>query len=252
MADREPESVWIRAEAEDGSVVTITTTTALAPSVRERWPALGLRLLETDTGNDRDIDRGTDRDVGLHADLEVSLAHLDDLNRFESDLALFAMEHLAHLVAVHAALLVVDGVATIIPGPSHAGKSTLALAAADVGIHVVTDEYVLIDPTTGLVTGVPRPIRRRHDSGVERVPVARPTSPVPVALVAAVTWEGGATSVTEMPAAEIAMTLLANTVCARRRAEDSLAAALAVARSARGVTGSRGEARDTLTLLGLV
>lgn len=76
-------------------------------------------------------------------------------DRVESELALFAAERLENLVAVHAALILRQGRALLVPGPSYSGKSTLAVAAAAAGAAVLSDEYALVDPASGLVTDGP-------------------------------------------------------------------------------------------------
>lgn len=232
-------SVEVWGRAENGAIARIRTRRSLVHEVQDRWTPFGLEHTEP-------VDR---------CDLDLTVASSDDLDRLESDLALFTMEHLSRLVAVHAALLVVDGTGVVLPGPSFAGKSTLALAAAEAGVHVVSDEYTLVDPESGLVSGVTRPVRRRREGGVERVPCARPTAPVAVSLVAVLSFEGAGPSpspvagLSAISAGEIVMALLANTVCASVRPEDSLRAAVSVARTATGIGGTRGEAAGLVAAL---
>lgn len=88
----------------------------------------------------------------------------------EPELGLFAVTRLRRLVAVHAAVIVWNGRALIVPAASGGGKSILSIAAAAAGAGVLSDEYALIDPGTGLVTGWRRPVRRRRDDGsIERL-----------------------------------------------------------------------------------
>ncbi len=61
-------------------------------------------------------------------------------------------------LAVHAAAVGVDGNAVVIPGTSGAGKSTLAAWFVSHGNHYLTDEVVVIDPTTYEVAGFFRPL----------------------------------------------------------------------------------------------
>jgi hypothetical protein len=173
--------------------------------------------------------------------------------RIESELALFAAERLSGLVAIHAALVLEprSGRALLVPGPSGVGKSSLCVAAAAAGAMVLSDEFALADPATGLVTGWHRPVRvRRGDGGVERVDLAQASEPVPVGLVALVQFgEGGGDAWAPIGPAEAVVGLLANTVCARSRPDESLDAALAIARSAPAVAGTRGEANRAITAL---
>lgn len=67
----------------------------------------------------------------------------------------------SHFVLIHGALVDIEGAATLLLGGTHMGKSSLtALLVAD-GALYGTDEYVLMDPEDGTVTGVRRPIMLR-------------------------------------------------------------------------------------------
>jgi hypothetical protein len=135
------------------------------------------------------------------------------------------------------------------------GKSTLCVAAADAGARVLSDEYALVDLSTGLVTGWQRPVRVRLErGGVERRDIAVASEPVPVGLVAVLAFDGSAEpAIASITPAEAAIELMDNTVCARSRPDMSLDAALVVARSARSVKGSRAEAAVAISeLFGLL
>jgi HprK-related kinase A len=67
-------------------------------------------------------------------------------------------------VAVHAAVLERNGRAMILSGASGAGKSTLCAALALKGWRLFSDEFALIDPDTGLLTPLPRPIALKNAS----------------------------------------------------------------------------------------
>ena len=64
-------------------------------------------------------------------------------------MTLFAVQRLTSVVAVHSAVFAHDGRAIVVPAASGGGKSTLTMAAADADVKVLTDEYALIDQTTG-------------------------------------------------------------------------------------------------------
>ncbi|MFM2183543.1 MAG: hypothetical protein RJB61_1837 [Actinomycetota bacterium] len=186
----------------------------------------------------------------------------------ESALGLFAAEHLRELVAVHAAVLMTDGGAVLVPGASYSGKSTLCAAAVDAGVEVWGDEFALLH-RDGRVSGWPRPIRLRTASGIVRRPLNghglhggdgmhgahddRDSRPLPgparVALVAAVAYSSSGWSVTTSTAAEVVVDLLANAVPAARRPAESFTAAVAVSTSAVGVRGTRGEAAEAVERL---
>lgn len=229
--------------ADDGAVVEVAVHPGLADALDERWPPVGLARC--------------DRPVGPVAH-RVIVSAADQLgeprpgwDRVESDLALFSCERLAGLVAVHAAVIVRGGKALVVPGASGVGKSTLCVAAAAAGAEILTDEYALIDPTSGLVTGWRRRVRiRRAGGGVDRLDLAVESEPVQVGLLA---FLAHATSPepswAPITGAEAVLGLLANTVCAQSRPDEALDAALVVARTARAVAGSRGEAADAIVEL---
>lgn len=102
-----------------------------------------------------------DADSG-RAECRVSDAYLADAKRFRDDvldpLLLFLLTRNGR-VPVHAAGFVADGLAVLCAGPSGSGKSCLALAAAQAGHAVLSDDtvYVQLEPQLR-VWGIPRPI----------------------------------------------------------------------------------------------
>jgi HprK-related kinase A len=69
-----------------------------------------------------------------------------------------------HLVAVHAATLERDGVGLVMPALPGAGKSTLCAALANRGWRLLSDEFALVDPATGELLPVPRPVALKDRS----------------------------------------------------------------------------------------
>lgn len=63
---------------------------------------------------------------------------------------------------LHAAAVERDGRALVLTGESGAGKSTLAALLQPRGWRLLADEFVLIDPATGLVNPFPRPISLKN------------------------------------------------------------------------------------------
>lgn len=238
--------------ADDGSAIEVRTDRDDDAALDIRWPPMGLRR-SPDPGERvvRLVHAHTDPTSGeVHArvDGEPSPGGWD---RVESELALFAAERLTGLVAVHAAVVVGEQFALMVPGASGAGKSTLCVAAAEIGARVLTDEYALVDPATGLVTGWRRPVKIRQANGPsQRLELTVDCGPVAVGLVAIVLHDpAGITSWATMTASEATLGLLANTVCARSRPDESLDAALAIARRAPAVAGTRGEAAQVIVEL---
>ncbi|MGK2949782.1 MAG: hypothetical protein ACSLFP_14520 [Acidimicrobiales bacterium] len=243
----EPDRVEVTGVADDGSSIVINAPTTLQGDLAAVWPPRGL---------ERAAAPG-DGPVS-HAELQVVdgvvQMTIDEVpvgsrwERVESELALFAAERLADLVAVHSAVLVAGGRALLVPGPSRAGKSSLCLAAAEAGASVLSDEYALVDPATGLVTGWPRQVRQRLADGTTALhDLVVASEPVLVGLVAVVHHDAVAEPhLEEIRSADTVLELLANTVCASSRPHLALDAALAVARAASAVKGTRQEALPAL------
>ena len=148
-------------------------------------------------------------------------------------------------------MIVQGSSALIVPGTSGAGKSTLCVAAVAAGAEVLSDEYALVDPTSGLVTGWRRAVRIRRPGGcADRLDLATESGPVPVGLIALVAHAGeSARSWAPVSGAEAVLGLIANAVCAQSRPDEALDAALAVTRSAPAIAGLRGEAGDAIVEL---
>jgi HprK-related kinase A len=73
--------------------------------------------------------------------------------------------HRAHRWAVvHAAVVERSGRVLILPAPPGSGKTTLCAALICDGWRLFSDEFALIDPDTGLVHPVPRPLSLKEAS----------------------------------------------------------------------------------------
>lgn len=183
----------------------------------------------------------------------VDVSSVESLLRFESDFGLYVAEKLDGFVAVHSALIVVGEAVVIVPGVSHRGKSTLALAVKKMGFRVLSDEYTLIDGETGLVAGWSRPLRQRHSDGtISRITLDVDNGNYQPTHVLDVSYQAGVAKTLDIepiPAADVAFSLLGNTVCAQSRPEESLRATASVARAVKGYRGTRGEAEAAVTEL---
>jgi hypothetical protein len=230
----------------DGAVFRVSVTNwpegtpaANAPEVfGSYWPPMGVEVIDKAS---EDAER----------EFFVDLASEDSLVRFESDFGLYVSEKLPGFVAVHAALLHVDDAVVIVPGSSGVGKSSLCVAAMDAGWEVWSDEYCLINTTTGEVSGWPRPVRQRLEGGgVRRIEHQGPVGPgVPTHVVTMKYLKketGPILTLEPMSPGQVAMDLMANTVCARSRAEETFRATTALAKTVTGLAGHRGEATDAL------
>lgn len=229
--------------ADDGGVVEVAVHPSIAEALTDRWPPIGL------TRSDQPVGSVVHRVTVSRA--EDSGGPRAGWDRVESELALFASERLAGLIAIHAAVIVRGSTALVVPGSSGVGKSTLCVAARATGAAILSDEYALIDPVSGMVSGWRRPVRvRLPGGGTDRLDIASVSGPVPVGLVAFVTHTPHTPpSWAPLTRAEAVLGLLANTICAQSRPDEALDAALAVARSARAVAGTRGEAAEAIVSL---
>jgi HprK-related kinase A len=64
----------------------------------------------------------------------------------------------------HSAVLERDGSAVVLPGEPGAGKSTLCAALAHRGWRLLSDELGLLDPSSGLLHGLARPVNLKNAS----------------------------------------------------------------------------------------
>jgi HprK-related kinase A len=79
-------------------------------------------------------------------------------------------------LVVHSAVVEKDGVAALLPAAPGSGKSTLCAALAFSGWRLMSDEFALIDPASGELIALPRPISLKGasiDVMGSRVPALR-------------------------------------------------------------------------------
>jgi HprK-related kinase A len=72
--------------------------------------------------------------------------------------------HCQQYLIVHGAVVERDGRAMILPAPPGSGKSTLCAALVARGWRLLSDELTLIDPDTGRLVPMPRPISLKNES----------------------------------------------------------------------------------------
>jgi len=235
--------------ADNGEVMELAVRPHLVEQLIERWPPVGMERY-TEQVDPVVAQRGLSDDWIIIPDRDPSGDNPppEAWDQLEQTMTLFAVHRLTSMVAVHSAVFAHEGRAILVPVHSGGGKSTLTMAAADAGVKVLTDEYALIDQVTGLVSGWRRPVRiRREDGTTDRRNIAVDSDPIPVALVAFVahqpddepTWRS-------LSAAELTGELLGHTISARDRPHESFDAALAVARTAKGIKGTRGNATEAI------
>ncbi|MCU1279958.1 MAG: hypothetical protein JWM53_3504 [bacterium] len=156
---------------------------------------------------------------------------------------------------LHAGVVGWRGRAIVLPGPSHAGKTTLVAELVRAGATYYSDEYAVMDGG-GRVSPYPRPLRVRFDGDVD-VRSIRPEElgkvgrrPLPVALVALTTYRAGARwRPRAVPLGSAMLELLKNAPAARLKPRAALEAIRPLAERARVVRGARGEAREVAASL---
>jgi hypothetical protein len=176
------------------------------------------------------------------------LSHGDALDVFESELQLSVARLAQPEVFVHAGVVAVGGRAILMPGRSGTGKTTLVRALVEAGARYYSDEYAVID-AGGRVHPYPRrPSVRVRGGRKERHPVpdGRGRHPVRIGLIVDTRYRSGARwEPAALSAGECVLALLSNTVPARDRPAQVLAALARATDGARGIRSDRGPARAT-------
>lgn len=175
-----------------------------------------------------------------------------DLQEVLDDMEMDVHRHVAmrapEQVFVHAGVVTWRGRALLLPGISHAGKSSLVAELVRLGAEYYSDEFAILDPEARVtpyakrislrVEGRPRPLLQR---------LGEPHSAdAPVGLVAICRYREGARFRPRRlaPGAGV-LALLKNTVTTRLRPADTLQTLSRVARDTPIIQSPRGEAADT-------
>jgi HprK-related kinase A len=72
--------------------------------------------------------------------------------------------HCHHWLIIHAAVIERDGQGIILPAPPGSGKSTLSAALVGRGWRLLSDELAIIDPASGKLVPMPRPVGLKNAS----------------------------------------------------------------------------------------
>ena len=72
--------------------------------------------------------------------------------------------HCFNWLIIHAAVVEKNGLGIILPAPPGSGKSTLCAALVGRGWRLLSDELAVIDPVTGSLVPIPRPVGLKNDS----------------------------------------------------------------------------------------
>ena len=208
----------------------------------------------------RDLDRmvcllpGGDDRYRLRIDDEPFVSPMTretTLDAFENAFQYYVAEFATPWLFVHAGVVGWQGRAIVIPGRSHAGKSTLTKALVDAGATYLSDEYAVIG-ADGLVRPYPRPLSLREGpfGPAGRLDLTGRTperdAAMPIGLVAALQFDAEAGwAVEEITRAQGIMAMCDNTVAIQRRPQDTLDYLSRALGGARAIKGSRDEATES-------
>lgn len=152
--------------------------------------------------------------------------------------------------AVHAGAVLIDGRALLLPGSSHAGKSSLVAELLRRGAAYFSDEYALID-LRGMVHSYPRPLLLRN--GSPRQSLVHPeelnativADPAPVGWIIAVDYVPDELwNIGRISQAEALMLLLSNTPHEMSEHPEMVDSFLRIAETADCYQGTRGDVVD--------
>lgn len=192
-----------------------------------------------------------DGQILTSAELEIALGV------FDAQLRGFIALHAPDYIFVHAGVVGDRGRAIVIPGLSFSGKTTLVAELVRAGATYYSDEYAVLDEH-GLVHPYPKPLslrlregsRLQTDRDVAELGGIVGTEPLPVGLIVAANYVAGADwRPRELTAGEAVLELLANTIPAQERPQESLSAIGGAAEEATTLKGDRGEAADIVDQL---
>lgn len=199
-------------------------------SVRHRAGAVEILVDESPVPSAEDLD---------HAILHIVKA-LDDalVKRFKK------------LRAVHAGAVVLEGRALLVPGSTHAGKSSLIAELLRRGASHLSDEYALID-SEGRVHAYPRPLLLRNGSSRQSLVLPQhlnakfASEPASAGWIIAVEYAPeGAWEVSEISQGQAVMLLLQNTPHEMATAPDLLERFVRLASGAECYAGQRGDVAE--------
>ncbi|MGI8919892.1 MAG: hypothetical protein ACR2H6_14970 [Pyrinomonadaceae bacterium] len=174
------------------------------------------------------------------------------LGAFESDVQLYVGILARRRIFVHAGVVEWKGQAIVIPGRSMSGKTTLTTELVRAGATYYSDEYAVLDEH-GRVHPYPRLLGMRVPGGSEQTKVRAESlggkvgvKPLPVGMIVVSQFQTGARwRPRQLSAGQGALEVLANTVPARTRPEESLTSIQQAVTNARIFKGRRGEAKET-------
>lgn len=162
------------------------------------------------------------------------------------------IQRLKTLRAVHAGAVLWSGRTLLLPGATHAGKSSLVAELLRRGATYFSDEYALID-AHGLAYPYPRPLLVRNGCS-EQIPMlphecnaVAGDAPSPVGWILSLEYHPASTwSVVEVPQSVALLTLLQNTPHSLAESPEMVSAFQNAVAQASCYAGSRAEAVDAV------
>jgi hypothetical protein len=180
--------------------------------------------------------------------LETALEVLE--REIRTEIALRAPD----VIFVHAGVVADKDRALVLPGASYTGKTTLVAALAEAGATYFSDEYAVLD-ADGNVHPYARPlgiringVAGRHDATERGWSVGQHAVPVKAVVLTSFS-DGASWSPQPLSKGAAILALLANTVPAQTRPEESLRAATQAVEGAVLQQGQRGDASRIAPLL---
>jgi hypothetical protein len=188
--------------------------------------------------------------VSTQSPLELALVMLE--NQMRSWVAMNA----PGLVFVHAGVVGHEGRALVLPGDSFAGKTTLVAALVRKGAQYFSDEFAVIDHD-GRVHPYPKMLSIRTEDGlqetdhsVESIGGVAGDDALPIGLVVNTFFVPGAQwQPRQLSPGEAALSLLAKTVAARTRPQESLKVLTTALDGVTVLDSERGDADEFADLL---
>jgi hypothetical protein len=156
---------------------------------------------------------------------------------------------------VHAGVVGWNGKAILVPGASHAGKSTLVAALLGAGASYYSDEYAILD-AAGRVYPFPRPLQLRDGRQAatkvepEQLGGTRGLGPLPVGLIALARYASGARwRPARLTPGRALLELLSNTIVARSHPSRAMGTLRRIVSRAPSFKGQRGDAKEAAAWL---
>jgi hypothetical protein len=165
-------------------------------------------------------------------------------------------EHAPDYVFLHAGVVAWEDRALLLPGISHAGKSTLVAELVRAGATYYSDEFALLD-SDGKVHPFTRDIRMRQPGAEDQIPLPLEqldgragAASLPVSMIVFTEFVEGARWAPEsVTPGRAVLEMLLHSIPVQRAPERTLATLAAMMRHATAWQSQRGEAADTARYL---